>query len=341
MSQFIPALEAAGAKVRVSPFFSDAYLRGFFASGAKSKLHTFLGYARRLAAVSADRADLVWIEKEVFPYLPGWMERLIGLRRRPYVVDYDDAIFHNYDLSASGPVRSLLAHKLDPLLAGSALVTAGNAYLADYAARHGARTVIRVPTVVEAARYSTQRKTADDAVRVGWIGTPANARYLTPVIEAINRLTPEIPLRLVTMGAAQLPGLEAPQESHPWSEATEAEMAASIDIGVMPLTDTPWERGKCGYKLIQYMAAGRPVIASPVGVNEVIVTPDIGFLADSVDEWVQALRILAEDAGLRTRLGTAARHKVEKTYSAEVIAPTLVQKFAELIDRGDARECIR
>jgi glycosyltransferase involved in cell wall biosynthesis len=328
MLQFVPALEEAGASVTVDPFFDEAYLAAYYAGGRKPLGAALAGYRRRFAAVFRAQADLVWVEKELFPFVPGMAERLLSKRR--YVVDYDDAVFHGYDRHRLAPVRWALGRKLQPLIAGAAAVTAGNDYLARYARQAGARRVELVPTVVDVARYPVTPPADGEPLRVGWIGTPANARYLGPVIEALGRVHRRYPVKLVTIGAPPLPDLPVPQEVHGWSEATEGALLSGIDVGVMPLPDSPFERGKCGYKLIQYMAVGRPVIASPVGVNSVIVDDAVGYLADDVGAWEAALIALAEDRARRERMGAAGRAKVERHYAADVIAPRLVRLFAEL-----------
>jgi glycosyltransferase involved in cell wall biosynthesis len=343
MLQFIPQLEAAGATVIVEPFFGNSYLRNYFSSGSKSALNTLLSFARRIFALrKLWRADLVWIEKELFPFIPGVAERIAGLGGAPYVVDYDDAIFHNYELLSNRGARTLLANKLDALLKGASCVTAGNQYLADYAEAHGAPRILIVPTVVDIERYALRPAPDQARLRIGWIGTPRNASYLEPVIAALDRLLGLIPHCLVTIGAPRLDRLGARQERHDWSEDTEAELLAGVDIGVMPLPDEPFERGKCGYKLIQYMAAGRPVVASPVGVNHAIVSPDVGFLAETEDEWASAIETLARDPALRARIGAAGRHKVERCYSLQAVGPQLVSLFAELTaTRGRASRPVR
>lgn len=337
MEQFIPSLTAAGASVEVSPFFDDAYLQLYFKRGVKAKRHILSAFMRRLRKLRHLRSfDAVWVEKELFPFLPGMFEALLGKVGIPYGIDFDDAIFHNYDRSNSRGIRLLLTNKLRPLLRGAAFVTAGNEYLASYARRGGAANVLNIPTVVDVCRYSTEPESGHDGafnngkreLRIGWIGTPANARYLRPVVAAINRLHTQLPVRLVTIGAPPLEDLLAPEERHVWREDTEALLLSQIDVGVMPLVDSDWERGKCGYKLIQYLAASKPVVASPVGVNVDIVTSEVGFLADSVDEWVAAFRALAADPAMRTHMGRAGRSRVERHYSVDAVAPRIIDAFA-------------
>ncbi len=333
MGQFVPSFEAAGAQVTVAPFFDEAYLAAYFGSARKPLKQAAAAHLRRAIRLFSSKPDIAWVEKELFPFLPGGFERALAWRGIDYVVDYDDAIFHNYDRHRHRLVRTLLGRKLDPLLKKSAAVTAGNDYLADYARRHGASDVVRIPTVVDPTRYPVTPPPNGPTLRIGWIGTPSNSRYLAPVIEAMRRLTPRIPMILVTIGAAEIADCPVQQETHAWSEDSEAALLTTIDIGVMPLPDNPFERGKCGYKLIQYMAAARPVIASPVGVNAHIVDASVGLLADGVDQWQAAIAQLADDPGRRIAMGQAGRRLVETQYSIGAVAPRLIDVFAKVSRR--------
>ncbi|SMH41209.1 glycosyltransferase family 4 protein [Azospirillum agricola] len=327
--QFLPRLAADGIEVEVAPFFPDAYLDALFA-GRRWPLAKVAGrYATRIATLlGAGRHDLLWIEKETLPWLPYGVERLLLAAAPPYVVDFDDAWFHHYDLHRRPLVRRLLGSKLDRLMRGAALVTAGNGYLAERAGRAGARRVEILPTVVDLDRYPAVRSGAapqrNGPLRVGWIGSPVTAPYLDLLAEPLARLGAEGLVRPVLIGAGgdALPGLDA--ERIPWSEAGEVAALEGLDAGVMPLLDSPWERGKCGYKLIQYMACAKPAIASPVGVNPTIVEDGVtGLLADGPAGWETALRRLAVDPALRHRMGAAGRAKIERAYSLQAVAPRL------------------
>jgi glycosyltransferase involved in cell wall biosynthesis len=228
-------------------------------------------------------------------------------------------------------VRTVLGRKLVPLLRGSAAATMGNPYLADYARRQGTPRVVQVPTVIDPDHYPQRPAPAGERLRLGWIGTPENARYLDIVAEALRRLGPSVPVTLVTIGAPALPDLPVPQEVHSWSQETEGPLLAGIDVGVMPLRDSHYERGKCGYKLIQYMAAGRAVIGSPVGVNADIVTPECGLMATSVEDWMAAIRTLAENPEQRAAMGRAGRERVEHHYSRDVVGAKLIALFGEIM----------
>ena len=289
-------------------------------------LRCYAARARALAATG--QGGIWWLEKELWPWAPAWLERRL-LTRQPFIIDLDDAIFHNYDLNGSAAVRALYGHKIDRLMASATLVTAGNDYLAQRARAAGARWVEVLPTVIDLDHYPDPAANPaagepDGVLRIGWIGSPTTTRYLAAIAPALRQLAGERRIRLVAIGAAalEMPGIDV--ELLPWDQRAEAEMLRRCDIGVMPLADTPWERGKCGYKLIQYMACGLPVVASPVGANRQIVNDGRdGFLADGDTAWHAALARLCDDAALRRQLGAAGRRKVETTYCYQVTARRL------------------
>ena len=329
--EYIPWLQQAGADVDVQSFFGTDYVKRLYAGHEKGLLDAAGPYARRIGAMlRARRYDLLWIEKELFPWAPGLIESLAPLCAVPYLVDYDDAIFHNYDMHSSAMVKTLLGNKLDTLLRSAAAVTPGNAYLESYALAHGAKRTEIFPTVIDLQRYPMCAPPGGTRIRIGWIGTPGTVKYLRDILPELAAVAAQYPLTLVTIGAPKIEKTAPLEiEQHDWSEAEEAQLLTSTDIGIMPLPDEPFERGKCGYKLIQYMACGRAVIASPVGVNNVIVSPDTGILARSGTEWRDALGRLCQDAGLRRNMGQAGRAKIEAEYCIQVTAPRMIKLMAQ------------
>jgi len=323
-------------RVTVQPLLSDEMLRLRYAQGYYPIVALVAAYWQRCRALMrCGDFDVVWIEKEALSWWPLWLESLL-LRRAVYVLDYDDAVFLTYEMHRRAWIRRWFGRRLGQLMARAALVIAGNDYLADYARRHGASRVTVVPTVLDLARYSSsggagRTPVRTDPPRIVWIGSPATVHYLCLLAAPLRVLAQRTSfvLRIIGGGEIHMPGV--PTELVSWSEDGEVDAIAACDVGIMPLLDSPWERGKCGYKLVQYLACGVPVVASPVGVNTKIVQPgQNGFLAATDAEWVEALTCLADDAALRRRLGAQGRALVESRYSLQVAAPKLAAWLQEL-----------
>lgn len=321
--QYLPYLESNNVHVDISPLFDDAYLRRMYSGSAVDWLEVAKSYRNRVSALRrAAQYDLIWLEYEALPWLPAWFERALGLGRYPYIVDYDDAIFHRYDLNRNPLVRVLLRNKIDQIMARAKLVSAGNRYLAARALSAGAKNVEVLPTVVDVERYQVRFEPQPEVITIGWIGSPSTQRYLELVLGAISDLhRGGAPIRLLVVGG-KLEGYDQlPVVNVPWAEANEVGVIQTFDVGIMPLLDSPWEQGKCGYKLIQYMACGKPVVASAVGVNRDIVEHGInGFLATTEGEWSGFLLQLIKNPLLRRKMGKKGREKVEREYSLQVTA---------------------
>ncbi len=330
--QYLPLLQQEGFVCHVSPLFDDGYLHHRYLRGKGTSGDLVKAFFGRLKALlSVRRYDLVIIEYELLPYFPAVLESLLARLGVPYVVDYDDALFHQYDGHRNAMVRGLLGGKIRRVMRGAAAVIAGNRYLEDYARAAGARRVEVIPTVVNLERYSPARKEGSGFI-IGWIGSPATAGYLNEVAPALRKVcsSDDARLRLVGAGDVDLPGV--PVEILPWSEDSEVMNLQSMDVGIMPLPDTPWARGKSGLKLIQYMACGIPVVASPVGVNQELLQGGMtGFAASGPDQWVEALRSLRRDASLRARMGKAGRLLVEQRYSLQARWPEYLSVLRSLL----------
>lgn len=330
--QFLPEFERAGIEVDYHPLLGDAYVRGLATGKPPSRLAIGRDYARRIRQLLRSPSyDLIWIYAELFPWLPSGFERLAFRKGRPVIYDCDDAFFVPYDNHPNTLVRSILGGKLQPLMAGAVTCCCGNRYLRDYAAQFCPRTMI-LPTVVDTARYRPATP-QDRAPVIGWIGSPTtwpNVRPLLPLLAELCRAH-EVRMHAVGAGTAadsdRFDGLNLVE----WSEASEIAEVQAMDIGIMPLDDLPFQRGKSGYKLIQYMACGLPVVASPVGVNAEIVGATEGFLASSEAQWRVALTTLIGDAGLRRAMGAAGRARVKADYSLATHAPRLIELMQSLV----------
>ena len=335
--QYLPALKSAGFTVHVAPFFDDAYLHALY-SGQRVK-GSKLGYVcQRIRQMRTHpQPDLIWLEYEALPWVPWMIERSFLPRGVPIVSDYDDAVFHRYDKNRRGTVRSILGDKIGQVMAASALVMAGNRYIANYAERFEAPRLATVPTVVDLDLYTVDPKARNtDDLRVGWIGTPETWQaFANPIHHVLDQILAEHRAQFRAIGAGMQPATSGTLEILSWTEETEVSLIQSMDIGVMPLPNTDWARGKCGYKLIQYMACGLPVVASPVGVNREIVEHGVnGFLAETDAEWRSAIETLLADGELRRRMGAAGRRKVEEHYSLQVWGPRVAQMLRSVADQG-------
>lgn len=332
--QYFPYLKAHDVEILSRPFFSDDYVRSLYAGRRTSLRNLLWAYGRRLMVLARSSSfDLLWIEKELLPLFPAGFEALLRLFKIPYVVDYDDAVFHRYDMHSNILIRVFLKHKIDRVMHHAALVIAGNRYLADRAMVASAHKVELLPSVVDVSRYAIKQHTIERAFEVGWIGSPVTVPNLDLIRDALNMFHRDAKFRIVLIGAGDAnPFPDIPTTRLRWSEESELTIGQKFDIGVMPLIDGPFERGKCGYKLIQYMAGGIPVIASPVGVNRQIVEPNInGYLAESAEDWLAALRELINNPQKRSEMGMAGRQKAEQMYNLRVTAPRLMSLLSSVI----------
>jgi glycosyltransferase involved in cell wall biosynthesis len=332
-SQMMPYLEARGISITLVPLLDNHYLQGWFARGDRPALRIVIAYLARLRwLMRARQYDFLWIHYELFPYLPGWLECLAAMAGKPILYEADDAIFHQYDQHRLPLVRALLGQKLRRLLRRTRLAICGNAYLETYVARDCSATII-VPTTVDISHYLPAGTHSARALPViGWIGSPTTWAFVAPVVPLLRELVETGRAQVRVIGSGQQANAAMPFTFSDWTEASEIADIQAMDIGIMPLPDEPWARGKCGYKLIQYMACGLPVVASPVGVNSAIVTPDEnGFLATDGAQWRAALEALLIDAPLRARMGQAGRLRASQAYSLQVHGPRLAEAVAAAI----------
>ena len=331
--QYIPYLRKEGIEITVAPLFDNDYINDLYAGRKKNLLKVLRVYAKRIINLYHVRGfDVIWIEKEALPWLPAWIEHKLGLTKVTYIVDYDDAIFHRYDQHHFKLIRWILGKKIDRIIQYAALVLVGNEYLLERAKKAGARRIELLPTVVDLRKYPSTFFNDNDIFIIGWIGSPITSHYLKLVIPALEEICKNNTARLVLIGAKRedLP-TNIPVKYVSWSEETETKEIQKFDVGIMPLPNNVWERGKCGLKLIQYMACGKPVIGSSVGVNKKIIKHGInGYQARNIDEWIWAINKLKDDPKLRQKMGKAGRKIVEKNYCLQVTAPKLLKILENL-----------
>jgi len=334
-AQFFPHFEAHGVhctlrtaygtlynRVHATPVLGPAYK---FASRAKRALHT-IG--------EAGAHDVVLVQRTALPHTA--LPELLASRRNPRLVfDFDDAIF----LGPEGDVAPRRLGAFRRAVALSAHVVAGNGYLARSAGVPEKTTVI--PTVIDTDAYgpADAPRAADAPLVIGWMGTAGHFGYFSELIPSLRRLldeSPHVRFRMISNARhADLEGLPR-VEQIAWSAESERRDLQSFDVGVMPLVDNPWTRGKCGFKMIQYMAVGAPVVASAVGANvDILEGSGAGTLVRHADEWYPALRRLVESAALRREMGAAARRHAVTHYSVKSVLGTYLELFRRIA--GPAR----
>jgi len=289
------------------------------------------------------RFDVIFIYREVFPIGPAVIERLLTMKDRPPVVfDFDDAIFLPSVSDANRLIGALkFPRKVATIIRRSAHVTAGNEYLADYA-RAFNPAVTTIPTSVDTDRYvPAPSHPARDVPIVGWIGSPTTAGYLKSLLPVLQQVRARHPFTLRVSGAGEplaVDGIEV--DNVPWSLAAEVELFNGCDIGVYPLADDEWSRGKCGFKAIEFMSCGVPVVAAAVGVNREIIQDGVnGFLASTEQEWIAKIGRLLAEPDLRRAFGDAGRRTVEQRYSLRQTAPLLAATLRGVVERaGEKRK---
>jgi glycosyltransferase involved in cell wall biosynthesis len=328
--QFFPALEAAGvACTHASLFDSDLDAIIYQPGRTLEKLKSMcLATARRVVDIlRAYRYDLVFIAREAYLLGPPVLEAALRTLRCPYILDIDDAVWEPYDSPTYGRIARYVkcAWKTRSLLRGARSVLAGNSYVAEYSRQYNA-DVHLVPTVVDTQVYRP-RSEVSAIPTLGWIGSHSTHEYLRSLLPVLNRLARRAPFRLRVVGpeADRSPqGFEC--ENVRWRADREVEEVRSFDIGLFPVIDSRWSRGKSGFKAVQYGAVGIPTVASPVGENrEIVIDRETGILAESADEWLEALVTLCTQPAERLRMGRAARARVEQGFSLGVWAPRLVR----------------
>ena len=289
---------------------------------------------RRLSTVGQSKSyDLVYVFREAALFGPSIFERIVHLSKVPLVFDFDDAIFVRYRSPANGWFSLLKAPgKTATICRLASHVMVGNNYLAEYA-RTFNRNVTVVPTTIDTDTYRVGSVREAATPVIGWTGSYSTVQHLELLRGVLCELARRERFRLRVIGPSfyRLEGVDV--EVVPWRSDTEAQDLAEADIGIMPLPDDSWSRGKCGCKALQYMGLGIPAVCSPVGINtDLISDGDNGFLAHSAEEWITKLTLLLRSPQLRRKLGLAGRKTVEERFSAASQVPRVHEIFRSVID---------
>jgi glycosyltransferase involved in cell wall biosynthesis len=327
IEQWAPLLETEGLELTFSPFLSTLgmdvlYRRGGAAIKARE---TARGYLRRLGELRHRAGhDVAYVYREAALLGPTWFESRL-VRRLPMVFDFDDAIYLPAHAEANPAARFLKRPgKAAELCRLARHVVVGNETLAGFARQHASAVTV-IPSTIDTDAYVVRERAPNPRPMVGWTGSVTTVTYLRRLAGALRRLRERLDYELrVIGGEVEVSGVDV--RCRPWQAETEVEDLRALDVGLMPLPDDEWTRGKCGMKALQYMALAIPPVVSPVGANLTIVEDGMsGFHARTEEEWVDRLERLLRDPALRARMGAAGRRAVEARYSARVQAPRMAR----------------
>jgi hypothetical protein len=324
-------------------FVTDSSIKG---AGFRHRIHQYLTLLEaegfeceianprdvRLSRIARLRQyDIVFVQKKLFsvPWVVAASVMAKGL-----MFDFDDAIWTCPNLDWSPITRARARRRLAAILSKASCVTVGNRYLASFA--QGFNNNVRmVPTCVDTEEYHPAAvMRSEGPLRIGWIGSRPNLIYLEQLEPVLSRLADRLDASLVVVCDCEYRSAHLPTECVPWTLEGEVEALQSFNIGIMPLADNEWTRGKCGFKALQYMACGIPSVSSDVGFNSDLVLDGVnGFLARNEDEWVEKICLLAKDSALRARMGQEGRRTVEEKYSLEIGGALLVDALRSAVAR--------
>ena len=328
-----------GVRVDPLPLFTEREADAFAQGGIRRRATVLLGaryrLKRRLAESKPDAYEAAMIQRQV-DVLPQLTLEQSATAGRRLIWDVDDAIWLDSSPAAGGHRLAMLkgtARKVRWFASRADHIVAANAYLADFLSPYSSRISI-VPSVVDTRGVPSRHHADNGEIVLGWVGSATTAPYLRDAMPTIRRVARELSgrsVRLMCVGATVPPSDGLAVECESWSLEREFDALSRIDVGLMPMPDNDWTRGKSAYKALQYMSAGIPVVADDVGVASTVIGPErAGFVVRGADEWVEALITLARDPELRARLGEHGRRRVERDFSVERWAPVM----AEILTAG-------
>ena len=338
--QYFSFLEENGFKCELSYFITEKEDKILYQPGKYFQKGLIAWKAFRIRwsnVVRKNDYDIIFIFREA--YLTGsvFFEKQFKKSRAKLVFDFDDAIWH-LDVSAGNKRFSFLKNpgKTGFVISLCDLVFAGNQYLADYAGKYNKQVVI-VPTTIDTVEYSPNPKIKSAKITIGWSGsitTIKHFEFALPVLERLKQKYGEM-LQFKVIGDSSYRNKKLGIEGIGWKKDDEVKELSTFDIGIMPLPDDEWAKGKCGLKGLQYMALEIPTIMSPVGVNTEIIQDGVnGFLATEIDEWMEKMSRLIENADLRASMGKEARKTVYDHYSVESQKNRYLNYFTEMTNKS-------
>lgn len=338
--QYKSFFEKEGFSVKIHPLFDKKYIdRLYFLKPVPPFYYLKRFINRIMELVKVEEGAVVYIEYELLPYFPFLIEKLLLRRKCKVVLDYDDAIFHNYDRSNSRVIKAFLSNKIYSLAKRADLVITGSAYLTETLEKYNSN-VVEIPTSLtfeKYAQFSTNHHSKNtERFRIGWIGSKTTSINLSLITVAVKELQKKYNIELILIGFDEnqkemLKGIN--YTILKWNAEKEVEIVHSFDVGVMPLLNTDFNKGKCGFKLIQYMACGIPTISTPLIANVKINRNKKNLHASNSDEWLQCFEKIAEQKEYyREIVGKENRDIAKSFYSAEANYTKYIGLFSQMGD---------
>ena len=332
--QYYDLLKKSGFEINLAPFWDKSAWKILYKKGssARKAIHLILGFLRRLRIlIQALKYDVVFLHREASPLGPPVFEFIIAkILRKRVIYDFDDAIWLPNTSDQNKLASRLKFHdKVASICRWSEKVSCGNSFLAEYANQYNNAVVIN-PTTIDTDYHIAKKSSSEKKpLTIGWTGTHSTVKYLDEILPVLIRIKDEYNIEIVIISNQRPSWTFNDYRFIPWSKDREIEDLSKIDIGIMPLDNTIWEEGKCGFKALQYMALGIPAIASNVGVNKEIINHGVnGFLCESHDDWYESLKLLIAREEKRLEIGIEARKRVEDYYSVKSNSDLFLSLFA-------------
>ncbi len=332
--QYYNFLTESGFEFKTEAFLSDTawqylYQPGHYLKKVSAVLQGFL--KRLLLLFAVHRYDFIFIHREATPVGLPWFEWFVAkVIRKKIIYDFDDAIWLSNTSSENKVVSWIKFHRKTAFICRWAYkVSVGNSYLGDYARQFNSSVVFNPTTIDTDHHYSILKHKENRRLVIGWTGSHSTLKYLDAVVPVLKKLETDYDFETLVI-ADKNPHL-ALKDFHfvKWKKDSEIQDLNRIDIGIMPLSDNQWTRGKCGFKALQYMALGIPCVVSGVGANlDIVSDRNNGMIANSSEEWKSALVTLLNDEALRKRLGNAGKVTLEQGYSVRANSANFIKLFS-------------
>lgn len=318
-------------KINVFPFFDESYSPAKSYKSIKGIIHLIKLYLRRLNYILKIKPeDIVYVQYEFTPFLP-FFSLFFKLKKIKFIVDFDDAAFHDYDQHKNVVIRKLFSNKISNVIKNSVTVITGSPYLTKYALLYNEH-VIEIPTSIDINKYSlSEYKNIEDKLVIGWVGsitTSVNLLALIPVFEYLKNENYNFEIRLLGFNVELASKFkDLPIKIIPWESGSEVENIYQFSVGIMPLENKPFNKGKCAFKLIQYMACGIPTISTPLEANVKVNRGNFNLFAQTTQDWINALNEIKNNPLKYKKVGLQNRKIVDKFYTIQVNKEKYIKVF--------------